>query len=70
MIARKWLDVPDGVAVSANGRWLAVSNHEVGVVFVYDYEQLGEDAEPVAVLRGATYPHGVRFTHDDRVIVG
>ncbi|MCZ7588752.1 MAG: hypothetical protein M5U27_07850 [Gaiella sp.] len=63
---RKWLDVPDGVAVSGDGAWTAVSNHYTHSVFVYDSAALGEDAEPVAVLRGATYPHGVRFAADDR----
>lgn len=63
---RKWLDVPDGVAVSDDGAWTAVSNHFTHSVFVYDSADLGEGAEPVAVLRGATYPHGLRFAAGGR----
>lgn len=63
---RRWLDVPDGVAVSADGAWTAVSNHYTHSVLVYDSATLGDTTEPVAVLRGATYPHGLRFAADDR----
>lgn len=63
--ARRWLDVPDGVAVSGDGAWTAVSNHATHTILVYDTASLGEDAEPVGVLRGATYPHGLRFAADD-----
>ena len=65
-VARKWLDVPDGVAVSNDGGWTAISNHFTHSVFVYDSATLGEGADPVAVLRGATYPHGLRFAAGDR----
>ena len=64
--AHRWLDVPDGVAVSADGAWTAISNHYTHSVLVYDTSSLGEAAEPVGVLRGATYPHGLRFAADDR----
>ena len=64
--ARRWLDVPDGVAVSGDGAWTAVSNHNTHSVFVYETSALGEAAEPVGVLRGATYPHGLRFAAGDR----
>jgi hypothetical protein len=63
--ARRWLEVPDGVAVSGDGAWTAVSSHATHTVHVYDTAALGEDAEPVGVLRGATYPHGLRFAADD-----
>lgn len=63
--ARRWLEVPDGVAVSSDGAWTAVSNHATHTVLVYESEALGEGAEPVGVLRGATYPHGLRFAADD-----
>ena len=63
--ARRWLEVPDGVAVSGDGAWTAVSNHATHTVLVYETSTLGEVAEPVGVLRGATYPHGLRFAADD-----
>jgi DNA-binding beta-propeller fold protein YncE len=69
IVARRFLDVPDGLALSADGRWLAVSNHNTHSVLVYDYATLGEDAEPVGILRGARYPHGIRFADGDRRLV-
>jgi hypothetical protein len=69
VVARKWLDIPDGLALSADGRWLAVSNHDLRTVFLYEYASLGERAEPVGILRGVNYPHGIRFVSDDRFLV-
>ena len=70
VVARRWLDVPDGIAVSEDGRWVAVSNHFTHTVLVYEHAALGEDAEPTAVLRGTTYPHGLRFSaRGDRLVV-
>ena len=68
--ARRWLDVPDGVAISSDGRWVAVSNHFTHSVFVYDHALLGPEAEPVGILRGVRYPHGLRFAAgDERLLV-
>jgi Lipoprotein LpqB beta-propeller domain len=69
VVARRFLDVPDGVAISRDGRWVAVSNHNTHSVLVYAGSTLGEDAEPVGVLRGVLYPHGLRFTGDDRQLL-
>jgi hypothetical protein len=66
VLLRRWLKVPDGVTASADGRWIAVSNHDRRVVMLYDRALLHEDAEPVAILRGAVYPHGLRFSADAR----
>ena len=66
VVARRFLDVPDGVAISRDGRWVAISNHNTHSILIYAYSTLGEDAEPVGVLRGVMYPHGLRFTGDDR----
>jgi hypothetical protein len=66
---RRWLDLPDGVAVGASGRWLAVSNHNTHSVLVFDAEACHEDADPVAVLRGVEYPHGLRFASGDRLLL-
>jgi hypothetical protein len=65
---RAWLDLPDGVALGRDGRWLAVSNHNTHTVFVFDREA-GEDGDPAAVLRGVDYPHGLRFAADDRMLL-
>lgn len=61
-----WLDLPDGIAFSRDGRWVAVSNHNTRNVTVFEREAAGQRAEPVAVLRGVEYPHGLRFAAGDR----
>ena len=66
---RRWLDLPDGIAAGGTGRWLAVSNHNTHTVLVFDRATAREDADPVAVLRGVDYPHGLRFAVDDRVLL-
>ena len=66
IVARRWLTIPDGVAISRDGEWLAVSNHSAHCVFVYAWSNLGPDAEPVGILRGVDYPHGLRFDDGDR----
>jgi hypothetical protein len=65
VVLHKWLDLPDGLALSHDGRWLATSNHNSHSVLVHDYPPRGADADPVAVLRGVLYPHGIRFSADD-----
>jgi hypothetical protein len=70
VLAAKLLDLPDGLALSGDGRWLAVSNHDGHNVFVYAYATLDERSDPVAILRGARYPHGLRFDAGaDRLLV-
>ncbi len=66
VVGRKWLDLPDGIAISHDGRWLAVSNHNSHSVLVYEYSTLDEHADPVGILRGVQYPHGLRFGPRDR----
>jgi hypothetical protein len=65
VLLRKWLDVPDGVCVSRDRQWLAVSNHGSHCVLLYEYAaHLSPAADPDGMLRGILYPHGVRFTSD------
>jgi DNA-binding beta-propeller fold protein YncE len=67
VVLRKWLNVPDGVAVSHDRRWIAISNHNTHSVLVYEAPpSLSADSDPVAVLHGLRYPHGLRFSGDDR----
>lgn len=67
---RRWLDIPDGVAGSADSRWLAVSNHGSQSVLVYDRAAgVDERSPPDAILRGVAYPHGLAFTPDGRHLV-
>lgn len=61
------LDIPDGVAHSPDGRWIAVSNHNEHCVRLYDASRpLGPDAEPDVRLPGVDYPHGLRFAAASR----
>jgi hypothetical protein len=65
VVAHHRLDLPDGLAVSGDGRWLAVSSHDSSTVLVFDDPSDGA-AEPVCVLRGARCPHGLEFVSGGR----
>ncbi len=69
VVLRRWLDLPDGLALSSDGRWLAVSNHNTHDVLVFERAGLHADSDPVGVLRGVGYPHGLRFVLDDRLLL-
>lgn len=70
VLVDKGLDVPDGVAHSASGRWIAISNHDRHCVLVFRNDKdLGRGSKPQAVLRGVECPHGLRFTAHDRLLV-
>ena len=64
---RRGLEIPDGVAVSNDGGWTAISSHYTHdvKVFMSGAVTRGTPA-PVGVLRKVNYPHGLRFTPDDR----
>jgi DNA-binding beta-propeller fold protein YncE len=65
VLVRKWLDVPDGVSISRDRCWMAVSNHGHNTVLLYENpDALTPEADPHGVLRGLQYPHGVRFAAD------
>jgi hypothetical protein len=60
-----YLDVPDGVAVSRDRRWVAVSNHEAHNVLIYEQGPASNTpAQPDGVLRRVEFPHGMCFTAD------
>jgi hypothetical protein len=67
VLLRRWIDLPDGVAASAEGRCVAMSNHMAHCVMVYDRSSpLHERRDPDAILRGTFCPHGLRFSPDGR----
>ena len=67
---RRGLDIPDGIAISPDQRWIAVSSHGTGDVKIFDASRaLGSSTEPAGLLSGVSYPHGVRFAPDGRHIV-
>jgi hypothetical protein len=70
VLISNWLDVPDGIAVSPDGRWMAVSNHNPHNVLLYDRSASVDAASaPDGILRRVLYPHGLRFSPDGRHIV-
>ena len=59
------LEIPDGIAFSHDGRWIAVSSHNTNDIKIFDAgKRLGPGREPDGVLCDANYPHGLRFTAD------
>ena len=70
VLLQKWLGTPDGVSISGDQRWIAISNHDAHNVMLYRNEpSLNEGSDPDGILRSVTYPHGVRFTADGRHIL-
>ena len=65
VLLHKGLSTPDGVCVSQDGRWIAISNHDTHRVFLYENTpQLNRESEPDGILRNIHCPHGLRFTSD------
>jgi WD40 repeat protein len=65
----KGLDIPDSISHSHSGEWLAVSNHNKNAVFIFKNDNsLNEESEPIGTLQGMSYPHGLRFSQDDKYI--
>ena len=69
VLLRKWLDIPDGVRLSPDRRWIAVSNHSTHDVLLYEnVPSLNEHTDPDGILRRVRYPHGLRFSSDGRYL--
>jgi hypothetical protein len=67
VLLKKWLDIPDGVTVSADGQWIAISNHNAHNVLLYrNSPSLDQQSDPDGMLRSLYYPHGLRFSSDGR----
>ena len=61
----KWMEIPDGISIDRSRRWLAVSSHNIQSALLYPHTAaLHVEANPAAVLRGVSYPHGIRFSDD------
>lgn len=68
-LLKKDINIPDGVKLSQDGKWLAVSNHDKHQVFVYNNKQhLNCSSLPNAILHGTNYPHGVTFSTNKQFI--
>jgi DNA-binding beta-propeller fold protein YncE len=71
IVAAAPLDIPDGIAQAGSARWFAVSNHRGHNVLLYR-NPAGLTAgplRPAGVLHAIAYPHGLRFTPDERFIL-
>jgi len=70
ILLREGLNVPDGVAVSPDQRWIAISNHSEQEVLLFENsKKLNPRSRPDGVLRKGEYPHGLCFTPDGKYIV-
>jgi hypothetical protein len=70
VLLQKWLATPDGVCISKDRQWIAISNQKMRGVFLYEYtSSLNASSEPDGILRYVFSPHGVRFTSDGEFIV-
>ena len=70
VLLKRWLNLPDGICISHDGQWIAVSNHNTHDVLIYrNSPSLDERADPDGVLRCVHFPHGLRFTLDGRHII-
>lgn len=64
------LRIPDGVAISPDRQWIAVSNHAGGSALVYrNGPGLRRTTPPAAVLGGNVCPHGIHFSPDGKHIL-
>jgi hypothetical protein len=65
VLLKRWLNIPDGICVSKDMQWIAVSNHNVNTVLIYNNRPtLNEASSPDGILLRGNYPHGLRFTSD------
>lgn len=70
ILVRRGLALPDGIALSTDGFWLAVSSHDGHEVLIYRNDgRLSPGVAPSARLRGMRHPHGLCFTVAGDLIV-
>lgn len=64
------LRFPDGISISPDGRWIAISNHDYGQVALYENNSsLNKHTPPSETLDGPVCPHGICFNSDDGKLV-
>ena len=65
LLLNRWLNIPDGICVSPEQRWIAISNHSSHNVVIYENTPaLDVTSNPDGILLGVSCPHGLRFTQD------
>ena len=64
------LEIPDGISISPDGKWIAVSSHGTHDVKVFSAtRRMGRGVKAAGELRNVNYPHGLRFTGDGRKLL-
>jgi hypothetical protein len=70
VLLRRGLSIPDGVCVSTDRRWVAISNHTTGSILLYRMDQnLNRDSLPLCTLEGVVCPHALRFSDSDELLI-
>lgn len=70
MLLEDGLELPDGVAQSPSGRWIAISNHERHCVFLFrNAGRLDRTSKPDGILNSVHFPHGLRFAADGTALL-
>ena len=70
IVLERGLNVPDGVALSSDKRFIAISNHFVHEVFIYHNDDKNHRrTKPSGKLKGLDFPHGLRFFGEDRYLM-
>ncbi len=65
----KNLSVPDGICISRDKQWLAVSVHTSGNLYLYRLDrELDRATLPDVILEGVVCPHGLQFSADGSVL--
>lgn len=66
---KRTLRIPDGISISPDQKWLAVSNHVHGQAAIFENTpNLNKKTEPANVLEGSVCPHGLRFSPDGKML--
>ncbi len=61
------INLPDGISVSPDRKWISISNHVYGEVLIYENtSKLNRKTPPYAILKGPVCPHGIRFGPDGK----
>ncbi len=64
------LQIPDGISISPDRHWIAVSNHVQGhVLLFHNSTDLNVKTAPTVVLEGSLCPHGLSFDADGNLYV-
>ncbi len=66
----KTLQIPDGISLSPDHQWIAVSNHVQGQVGLFrNTPELDRHTTPDSILEGSVCPHGLSFDADGNLYV-